>query len=481
MKSANSLIKKTMFREIFSLKSLVIGLFFALLLSPFLNIIHYLLIPVFIIALYILEKIDLILLLIISSFLVISRNLSSDFRDLLQYGNFIFLGYLFINLNLKEGKEFPRISKELKQFLILYFAAMIVSSLFASSLFAGWQNILRQFIFFMTVYIIYSLISSGRTIKYLIGSIIVAALFHTFITIHALYQHNFDIMAFGSDYFLSIGTDLLSHKNTIGIYIFFALIFAFSYHKHIQNKLVKYFNVGIIFVLFLGLLLINSRALILAVLISGFFLLYNLKRKVFYYSLIISAVIISFLFIPPMDELLSLYFRVDEVFAGRDIITNTTMSIIENEWVFGTGPAGTKEYIYKYIPYMLGSPEEIWMRHHFNQIEYGHAHNYFLFMLSDLGILGLLASVFLIYVYMKIGFRVRKYYRTRDPKTEALILAIISIGIGMFARGFLEWGGILAYGILTTDLPFWITFAILIYYDNKRSEEINSLNSQVDN
>lgn len=461
-----------MLQEIFSLKSLTIVLILALLLSPFLNSVHYLLIPLFIITLYILEKTDLILMLIISSFLIVSRSLSSDLRDILQYGNFILLSYLFVNITLKRGEKLPRISKELTQFLILYLAAMVVSSLFASSIFTGWENILRQFIFFMIVYIIYTLISSERTIRYLITSIIVAALFHTFITIHALYQHNFDILAFGSEYFLSVGTDLVSHKNTVGIYIFFSLIFAFSFYKHIQKRLMKYFNICLISILFLGLILINSRALILAVLISGFYMLYHLKRKVFYYSLLISSVIISFLFIPPMDELLSLYFRVDTVFAGRDIITNTTMSIIENEWVLGTGPAGTKEYIYKYIPYMLGSPEEIWMRHHFNQIEYGHAHNYFLFLMSDLGILGLIASIFLIYVYMKIGIRVRKYYMKTDPKTNSLILAIISIGIGMFARGFLEWGGILAYGMLTTDLPFWITLAILVYYDNQINKDI---------
>ena len=40
--------------------------------------------------------------------------------------------------------------------------------------------------------------------------------------------------------------------------------------------------------------------------------------------------------------------------------------------------------------------------------------------------------------------------------------AITGIGIGMFFRAFIEVTGILSYGYLTLDLPFWLVFIILI-------------------
>lgn len=459
-------------KEVLNRDSIITGLVLALFLYQFLNFAHFLIIPIFLVILLVLDKTDIILLIIISSFLIITRALGDNFRDLLQYLNFIILGILVVKRNHNKVILFPSISKELIQFLVIYFVALFISSIFAEQLFTGWQHIFRQVIFFLMIYIIYSFIESNRTVIYLLISISIAALFHTLVNIYAFYEHNFDILAFGNDYFLSLGTDLLSHKNTIGVYIFYALIFSITYIQIAKYSFVKVLIILQIFILSLGLLLLNSRGLILSIVVTGFYLLFNLKRKIFYYSTLILTVIIILLFIPPLDTITNLYFRLDKISAGRDMITNTTMSLIEHEWLLGTGPAGTRDKLYNYLPYMLGSPEEIWIRHHFNQIEFGHAHNYFLFMLSDLGILGLLSSIFLIYAYMRIGNRVYRYYQKADSKSAILILVIISLGIGMFVRGLLEWGGILGYGILATDLPFWITFSVLVYYDRKRNEEI---------
>jgi len=459
-----------MIRELFSGRSVALGLLFALLLSPFQNFIEFLIIPIFIIFLLFFDKTDLILFLIISSFLVFSRSIGSDFRDLLQYFNLTFLGIMFIIRNLHEEIKLPRLSKELVQFLVFYFSALIIASIFANKMFAGWQHILRQIIFFGIIYILYSLIGSLKTVIYFVTSILIAALFHTFLTLYALYQQNFDIMAFGSEYFLSLSSDLMTNKNTIGIYIIYALIFNLTLFIYLKNVWLKFSSILITLLLTFGLFLINSRAVILALIVAGLYLLYSYRRKVFYYSLIILASCIALLFIPPFDELVSFYFRVEDLLGQRDIIIKSSWSLIENEWLLGTGPGGTKELLYKYIPFMLGTPEELWIRHHFNQIEYGHAHNYFLFMLSDLGVLGLLSAGFLIFAFLRIGNRVRRYYSDKDKIIFSLTMAILSLGIGMFVRGLFEWGGILGYGMINTDLPFWISFAILIYFDRKRIE-----------
>jgi hypothetical protein len=43
-----------------------------------------------------------------------------------------------------------------------------------------------------------------------------------------------------------------------------------------------------------------------------------------------------------------------------------------------------------------------------------------------------------------------------------LSVAIFGIGIGFFVRSFVEVTGFLYYGYITTDLPFWLIFGILI-------------------
>jgi len=43
-----------------------------------------------------------------------------------------------------------------------------------------------------------------------------------------------------------------------------------------------------------------------------------------------------------------------------------------------------------------------------------------------------------------------------------IILGIIAVGIGLFKRGLFEAIGLIFYGYITTDLPFWILYSILM-------------------
>ena len=49
-----------------------------------------------------------------------------------------------------------------------------------------------------------------------------------------------------------------------------------------------------------------------------------------------------------------------------------------------------------------------------------------------------------------------------------LTVGITAAGIGLFIRGFFEWGNLISYGTLGTDLPFWLIFIILIYLYQKQ-------------
>lgn len=65
----------------------------------------------------------------------------------------------------------------------------------------------------------------------------------------------------------------------------------------------------------------------------------------------------------------------------------------------------------------------------------------------------------------------------RQPKSGSeeiyfIIWGIIEVGIGLFIGGLFEAIGLIFYGYITVDLPFWILISILIfnYFNIKRSQ-----------
>ena len=122
---------------------------------------------------------------------------------------------------------------------------------------------------------------------------------------------------------------------------------------------------------------------------------------------------------------------------------------------------------------MLGSLEELYLRHHYDQIEFGHAHNFYLFFLSDLGIIGFILSLVLPLIFLKISFQTVSFYQKEKGQNYYLALGITAFGIAMFVRGLFEWGGILSYGTIGYDLPFWILFSIQLFLNQKYKIKAN--------
>jgi len=91
------------------------------------------------------------------------------------------------------------------------------------------------------------------------------------------------------------------------------------------------------------------------------------------------------------------------------------------------------------------------------------SHNFYLMFFSDMGILGFVTSLMLPVVFFIISFRTTKQLSVADGKIYYIIIGIIAAGIGLFIRGLFEAIGLIFYGYITADLPFWILFGILIF------------------
>ena len=170
--------------------------------------------------------------------------------------------------------------------------------------------------------------------------------------------------------------------------------------------------------------------------------------------------------------MVAFYFRIDSLAAGRDHIYDATWAAIPHVWVTGAGPGAAKFFMFQYYPYLINSPEYLYWEYYSIKSEFGHAHNFYLFCLTDLGLLGFVFSILLPIVFFIFGNRCIKYYKNVNLRDYFISVGLTSMGITYFFRGFFEYAGIISYGYLSIDLPFWIIFSLIIYYYNKMRNEI---------
>lgn len=223
---------------------------------------------------------------------------------------------------------------------------------------------------------------------------------------------------------------------------------------------------------FISLLLTGSRAAIGGVIISVYFLLYKLKPKIFiriFISMIVLLII--FILVPELNNLISLYFRIDRLMANRNIYWELAYNIFKHNLLLGVGPGLFQQSAYKFLPFSIGSWDEFQVRGLFaQQAGTGHAHDFFLFRASELGILGLILAILLFIVFFYFCFKTSKLAKSINKKYYILSITITAIGLGLLARSFYEATGFLTYGWIARDLPFWLIFIILIsIYQNLKN------------
>jgi O-antigen ligase len=410
-----------------------------------------------------------VLFTVIVSSLVLTSTISEKLRLAVQLVILFSLILMVIKKNGLNFSNYAKLPKLFSTFLILYYCAMFISTLLSANPEFSLQQILRQSTFFFIVYALYNLIEDKRDVQVIIGALVFSGFIYIVSYFFYLYQMNFDIIDLSISQFNKAQSGYIDNNNMASLFlIIFSLIvtFLFKYKKG------KVFNILVVCLLvtLIAIFFINSRAAYISIFFSMFFLFYNLNRKYLRYLLYLVIFSAGLLLVPVVNNFIQFYFRFESVTTGRDWITEIIWVIIKDNFIFGYGPGGTKPLLYTYLPYMLGGHEEYFLSIHWDIIDFGHAHNFYLYFLSDLGILGLFVSLFLPYTFFKIGFTIIKKLKT-DGYYYYLVIAIMSAGVGLFVRGIFEWSNILSYGTLTNDLPFWLFIALLIFIYNKVSSQ----------
>ena len=450
-----------------------IFLFSALLISIVLLFLNYIWVAfafMLVLLLTILEGKKLLLFIVIVSFLTLTSTISVALRTAVQYLNIIILFYLFIKKFGLNFSKYPIIPKEIKLLIVLVFLAMSFATVFSSHIILGIEQIVRTIIFFVIVYFIYSLVENISDIRLLLFALFTVAIIYVLTLFIGFAKNNFDLVQMNINRVDKVSNDYIN-VNAIASFFIIVIPIALSFFLDLKKNRIKLFLGVFLFITLFGLLISNSRAAILALALEFIFIFYNLNRKILKITLIFAILITPLFFINSISEYIDLYFRLKHLSTGRDVIWDVIFKIIKDNYILGVGPAATKYFLFPHSDYLISSHQARFLAFHYNEIEFGHAHNFYLFFWSDLGLLGLFTSLLLPFTYFKLGYITSKRFNILNRNYYLLTLGLIAAGIGLFIRAIFEWGNLISYGTIGTDLPFWLAFIMLAYFYKKTSNK----------
>jgi O-antigen ligase len=334
----------------------------------------------------------------------------------------------------------------------------------------------RQTAFFIIVYILFSLIRNEKDIKtFLFGlllatSVLVASSIVLFISE-------------GTGFFNLAGyrnrvSGLISNIDSITAFYMIAFPMAVALILIKSKILVKSISWLFLIYLSLGLFLTMSRSAILGVIVSSLVMFYVIHRKNFYRaSLILISLLLVSIFYEPLGKFSSLLFRMEAGLTSRDQLWTIALNIIKDNPIFGLGPGAYKNEMINYFPVMFNTWAGDLLLRLFEMTKSGSnmSHNFYLFFFSEMGIFGFVTAIVFTTIFFKIGLQTISFYKNEINERYYLIVALFAAGTSMFVRNLVDSIGLLYYGWITADLPFWIIFICLLVYYNRRLPDNNNL------
>jgi len=237
--------------------------------------------------------------------------------------------------------------------------------------------------------------------------------------------------------------DHTSYGAVLAMYMPFLVMFSFN---SFFSRKWKFISLGILGIIFMGLILSYSRAAWLSIIVAiGVWGV--IKLKIRFKAILITSISVITLF---------LLFQTQIVMASNlERINRWSCAIrmFADKPIFGYGP-GT--YMFKYAPYQLSRDRTIIST---NSGDGGNAHSEYLGPLAESGVFGLLT--FLLIIGVVIYTAVNTYTRLKDTRLKSFVLTALLSLITYYIHGFLN-------NFLDTDklsVPFWGFTAMIVAID----------------
>lgn len=397
------------------------------------------------------------------------------FGDLRVYINLFLSITLFIIYIKKYGISFNGLAKlpnALILFVIFLFAGLSLSTLFSAYTFEGLFAIIRTGILLLLFYMFYALLRDESNIYVYIFAILCSFFIYSIRILLDFFNYGIENYFIRSQIESSIGSH--GSLSYTGLTIFFfsiSFIVAAFFLGEFKSRLSR-LSLSILFLInIIILILANSRGGILAAIISSSFIVFILKRKMLLKAISGGVVLILLLLIidPKIGDAVELYLRIDQV-STRQVFWDSGLEIAgDNFWV-GVGTDVFDKYFFSYAPSSIYSLVETFSA----RFGRAHPHNFFLHYLAENGILGLIASISFFVLFFYLCIKTISFTKTFNREYYILSVAITGVGIGLFVRSFFEVTGFLYYGFISTDLPFWLIFGILVFFHEINKNELFS-------
>ncbi len=405
-----------------------------------------------------------VMILIIVSMVAATGPALESYRNIFSFITISLLIYIFFKQKGFNFKEYRIPPKEIN-FLVLF----IIMSIVISSLNSGLRPlsilaILRTLIFFGICYLLFSNLEDRKFIKIYFLALIIASLIVSFTVYYDMI--NAGLTLYVVQGVLARYSGIYGNPNYVGLLLSITtiILIVYLFSENISSSIRKIIIPIILFSNMAAILITNSRSAIAGTIISIGFILFNLNKSLFKKSLIIStAIFIILISIPSVVDFYNAFVRIGTV-NERSVHWAAGWDMMIDHFIFGIGPENFQSKFFNYVPSSAWNFYEV-----DTSIFKFHPHNYFLLMISENGILGILFSVFIFFIYFRLSWRVMKSSKSLNREEFLMSTALFSIGIVLFIRAFFEVDGVFSYGYITRDLPFWICYIITAHLYSKNN------------
>jgi O-antigen ligase len=407
---------------------------------------------------------DFVINFVIISSLTLVSDLGASLRLAVNIVSISALLFLFLNKYGFNLEKYPAVNSTVLLYLFALILLMVLTSFTSNDTFAGLILTAKTITFFVLIYFFYSLINGEKEINLFRNSIITASIVLVLFALFNMIRLGQSIFDINTWIYLRF-SGLIGNPN--GTAAFYAISIPLITGKILTTSMKKIkIYIPILIILIIGLLFTVSRGAFLSLAVSITFYFFFMYRKVLIKSVIISAILITLIvLVPTLNETFTALFRLEEGVSQRDILWELAINMIADNFWLGIGPGSFTNEMFNYIPVMLDSWHGIFLQGLADVTQGSNlAHNFYLSFFSEMGILGLVASVILPGIFFNIGYKTMKYYKDFDKAKYINTLIMLSIGVGLFIRGFFEGINLITFGWITMDLPFWLVFASLLYY-----------------
>jgi len=415
---------------------------------------------------FLLFKEKFILFSITVLLLVLVGEINPTLRLVIQLLAILLLIFIVLRKYGFDIKKYPRIPPPVLSFILFLYTALTISILNSDYSFAAIPLVLRLSAFFVFVYLFFVMIKSVGDVRLYINAIIVSAIIVAVGTLYDFMISGFNLFLIAGEIYRTGG--FIGNYNATGGYFAISIPLLISSFDVSKLKILRIMISAIIGLLFIALIITGSRSALLACAVSVFIILYILNKKLLFRITVFSVLSILFsLLIEPIRDFLILALRVESGLTQRDHLWKISIGMIKENFLFGIGPGAYAYKMFDYLPVMLNSYEgQVLSGLYQMTAGRNNAHNFYLIMFADLGILGFTVSLMLPYIFFRISKTVLQNLKKSGNNFYYLVVGVVATMTGLLVRALFDGINILSYGWISVDLPFWLMFSVLIYFYN---------------